>query len=267
MDIQRQIRYYDLGKDYWWLVGKYNVITKFLRDNYPIDEGSRRIRIIEVGCGLGNMLDRLSGFDGVYGSDYSVEALKFMKHRNNKLHTFCADLQFFPAIDNSFAIVLAIDVLEHLNDDTKAISEICRILQENGKLLLTVPAFNVLWGNHDVIFGHKRRYRVGEIKRMLHLNGFVIERISYFEPLFFIPLLIFRKIKKAIPCHNRDDFISIPKWLNKFLILLISSESVFLKKVRFPFGTTIICVARKCCKPVECDLIPCGVAQLEIMRL
>jgi len=248
MEHEHLERYYELGKSYWWLVGKYRVITDTVRRYAPPPVAGRASRILDLGCGPGNLLDDLLLHGDTFGSDFSQDALRFCAQRGFS-RLFRADFHSLPLREGKFDLVTCIDVLEHLSDDRKAIRELVRILRPGGVLIVSVPAFMFLWGDHDTIYGHYRRYTTGEIRERLEDAGLRIQKLSYFEPLFLLPLLLYRKIKKLVgnegSLKQRDDFRSLPAPINAMLRELVAAERFPLRHINFPFGVTILAVASK----------------------
>lgn len=245
MEQDQQRRYYELGRSYWWLAGKYRIVDDALARAIGKGNGRSR-RLLDLGCGPGNMLDYLARRGEVYGSDYSADALGFCRSRDYH-RLFRADFQRLPVADASFDIVTCIDVLEHLDDDVRAIAELRRILRPGGTLLVTVPAFMSLWGDHDDLYGHRRRYRAGELRGRLAAAGFEVRKVSYFEPLFFLPLWLYRKAKRLLPVGEglsaRDDFVALPGFVNALLTELVASERFALRHASFPVGVTLLALA------------------------
>lgn len=246
MEHEHQQRYYELGRTYWWLAGKYRIIVDVVRRRFR-PEG-REPRILDLGCGPGNLLDYLVPHGATYGSDFSGDALRFCAARGF-LRLFRADFVRLPVRSDSFDLVTCIDVLEHLEDDRGAVSELHRVLRPRGMLVVSVPAFNFLWGDHDTLYGHHRRYTTGELRERLEAAGFRMLKLSYFEPLFVAPLWLFRNLKKLFVREQglvqQDDFVKVFPPLNALLTELIAAERVPLRHVSFPFGVTILAVAVK----------------------
>ena len=122
-------------------------------------------------------------------------ALRFCRERGYR-RLVRADFHTLPLTSDSFDLITCLDVLEHLEDDRRAVGELARILRPRGLLVMTIPAFQSLWGDHDELYGHFRRYRAPEIAERLQRAGLEILQLTYFEPLYFLPLWLYRKWKR-----------------------------------------------------------------------
>ncbi len=246
MEHEHQQRYYELGRTYWWLAGKYRVLQDVLRRSLAPPSG--RLRVLDLGCGPGNLLDVLGEHGDVYGSDYSSDALRFCVGRGYR-RLFRADFHSLPVRADAFDLVTCCDVLEHLSDDRRAMAELMRILKPGGLLVATVPAFQFLWGDHDTLYGHQRRYRAPELRERLRGAGFDVHRVTYFEPAYLVPLWLFRNFKKLFArgagLAQRDDFVAFSRPLNALLSGLLAAERFPLRLMNFPFGVTLLALCRK----------------------
>jgi len=248
LDIEQQARYHEVGNSYWWLSGKYEIIMDCIRQFVP---SGNNLSVLDAGCGPGNMLDRLSSRGTVTGTDLALPALSFCMSRGYR-RVALSKLDLLALKSERFDLVTAIDVIEHMPDDAAGLREVHRVLRPGGTVVVTVPAFQILWGDHDDIYGHYRRYRVSQVAALMASCGFEVLKLSYFQPLYFVPLLLFRRWKKLRhagegdrPIEQRDDFVSIPPWLNSALTRLMVAEKYVLRRFSFPFGVTLVCVGRK----------------------
>lgn len=243
MNRKEQQKYHRIGAYYWWLVGKYRIV---------MDQISRHIsprgdlRILDIGCGPGNTLDRLRDFGQCVGVDYSPDAARFCQERGYS-EILVADAQTLPIADGTFDLVVSLDVMEHLENDAIAAKEVFRVLKPGGLLVMTVPSYMLLWGDHDEMYLHKRRYRLPQVRVLVEGAGFQMRKLSHIEPLFFLPLLIFRKWKLRFRQGPRrtDDFMQLPSWLNTLLAHVVALERYWLRWFGFPFGVTSICICEK----------------------
>lgn len=237
---KEQEHYGELGENYWWLGGKYDIIVDLMKRHRS---NLASTSILDVGCGPGNMFNLLKPFGVVSGMDFSEDALRLAKDKGYK------ELQYgkaeqIPYADESFDIVVALDIIEHVPDDREAIKEIFRVLKPGGKLFFSLPAYMFLWGDHDDMYGHYRRYTKTEIRRKMENGGFVTKQISYVEPVFLLPLLVFRRLKKKMKTQ-KDDFVHLPGFLNTFLRHFIGAEKYILRVMSIPFGVSIVGVVEK----------------------
>ncbi|HXK37074.1 MAG TPA: class I SAM-dependent methyltransferase [Candidatus Paceibacterota bacterium] len=235
-----QEQYASLGRNYWWLGSKYDVIIDLVRRNLH-RIGSSELSLLDVGCGPGNIVDLLLPFGRTYGIDPSPDAVRIAAGRGfTELRV--ADVEHIPYPDAMFDIVTAIDIVEHVEDDLGALREIRRVLKPGGILFFSVPAYQFLWGDNDDLFGHKRRYTRSEIRTKLKQSGFMCQQVSYLQPLFVLPLFLLRKIKKALG-KRTHDFVRPPHVVNSMLYQLLAAEKYVLRLGDIPFGATIVGVA------------------------
>lgn len=243
MDNERQQRYFDLGENYCWLRGKYDFVRTFL--SWYVTHPPDQARVLDLGCGPGNMNSTLSEFGTVYGTDFSLEALRFGRGRGLR-RLFIGDLSDFPIESGQFDLAVMIDVLEHIRDDRRALAELFRVMKPGGVAVLTVPAFQMLWGSHDRIYGHFRRYTRAGLVGLMEAAGFQVETSTYFETLFFLPMWVFRRLRGAFEAtKDRDDFIPLPTIVNAVVRRVISWEAYLVRYWHPPLGVTLIAVARK----------------------
>ena len=186
----------------------------------------------------------LSAFGDSTGVDISGEALSFCRERGlENLKQGAAEA--LPFDDGLFDLVTGLDVVEHLDDDLAGLKEMRRVLCPGGHALLFVPAFMFLWGVQDDISHHRRRYTMDQLKRVMHQAGFEVERSSYVNISFFTPILIGRVLMRALRIRPESENNITIGSLNGVLGKLLGAESLALRYVNFPFGVSIICVARR----------------------
>ena len=238
-------------ESHWWFVGRREIIRSFLkrivRDletaaGHPRKDAA--LNILDVGCGTGANLEMLSEFGKAEGVDVSAEALSFCQARglqNVKLGA----AEALPYEDNSFDLVTGLDVVEHLDDDLAGLKEMRRVLRGGGRTLLFVPAFMFLWGVQDDISNHRRRYTLKDLKRVVRGAGFEVERATYVNISFFAPILLGRLFMRATGLRPESENNITIGFLNGLMGKLLSAERGPLRYLNFPFGVSIICVARR----------------------
>src|SRR3989338_11472275 len=155
MEITEYKNIYELEDEHWWYAGMRHIFITTIRSYIKNNE---KIKILDVGCGTGYNIKIMRKFGEVYGIDYSKEAIKFCK-LNKVKNVKIASVEKIPFKDNTFDLVTSFEVLYHQNvkDYKKAIIEFHRILNKDGLLILRLPAFNILYGGHDIIVHGSRR--------------------------------------------------------------------------------------------------------------
>src|SRR6266581_4798775 len=227
---------YEVEGKHWWFVGRRRIIESFV-ERICGKIGKRHPRILDVGCGTGANLEMLSEFGVAEGVDVSPEALSFCKARgleNVKLGA----AEALPYDDNSFDLVTGLDVVEHLDDDLAGLKEMRRVLRRGGRAVLFVPAFMFLWGVQDDISNHRRRYTLPELKQKLRDAGLEVERASYANITFFVPILVGRLLMRLTGVRPASENNLTIGALNGLLGRVLGAESWWLRRMNFPFGVS-----------------------------
>lgn len=234
---------YEVEGTHWWYRGRRRIISSFVKEICSRIK-DRRPQILDVGCGTGANLVMLGEFGDAHGIDVSHDALSFCKERglNRVRHGAAEEL---PYEDGTFDLVTALDVVEHLDDDAAGLREMRRVLRPDGRILLFVPAFMFLWGLQDEVSNHRRRYTLPQLLRVVREAGFEVERATYANITFFLPILLVRKFMRATGIRtDTENSIGIPA-LNGVLGRVLGAESSLLRRMNLPFGVSALCVARK----------------------
>ena len=237
-----QKRYSDLGADYYWFAGHYDVAEHLLRRQLR-RRGRKARSLLDVGCGPGNLLARFREVEVKLGSDFSLDAIGHAR-RAVDAGFFTGDLCRLPLRDNSVDCVAALEVIEHIEDDARAMAEIHRVLVPGGVAVISVPAFMFLWGSHDEWNDHKRRYTLRELCRRLETTGLRVAMSGYFKSMFLLPLIFTRLFKNLVRAKT-DDFYAFPAWANWLLRKQISLEGKMLAGLNKVAGVSIIAVVEK----------------------
>jgi SAM-dependent methyltransferase len=201
---------------------------------------------LTAGCGTGINLKYLQILGDVYGLDNSKNALKFSRIRG--LHSLvCGSVDKLPFKNELFDLVLALDVIEHMDEDISAVRELNRVLKPGGRLIIAVPAFQFLWTSHDLAVHHKRRYTRSGLLNILRLNGFENEKATYWNFFLFLPVAIVRLLKRFHRSGNamQTDLAELPSLLNGLLLGIIRIENVILMRFDLPVGISVMCACRK----------------------
>lgn len=224
---------------YWWFVARRQLALELLT-NFADRQGP----ILDVGSGTGAMLSQLTDFGPAYGVDFSPEALRFAQDRGLP-RLVQGDAARLPFRDASFQTVVTLDTLEHVQDDRRAISEIARVLQPGGTVVLNVPAFRSLWGPHDEALMHFRRYRKAEVRDLLLGAGLDVRLLSY-SVFYLFPAVVAVRLRDRFrrgPAVVRLPGVS--ERANQRLINLMAAESRTILRRPLPWGSSIVAVAQK----------------------
>lgn len=245
MDSSEYDKMYQLEETNWWYSGRRRLILKVVAELYK-NYSDKSMNILDAGCGTGINLRYLLDYGDAYGLDISNEALKFSRIRGLS-SLICGSVDRLPLTNEFFDLVVALDVIEHIQEDLTAIRELNRVLRPGGSLIVTVPAFQFLWSNHDLAVHHKRRYTRSELRDILGLGGFIVERATYWNFLLFLPVAIMRLLKKATTSeqNKQTDLVELPAPMNGLLKALLRVENGILGWFDLPFGVSVMCVCRK----------------------
>src|SRR5690349_12922370 len=148
MEKDYENRYNQLSEVHCWFVARRKLILDLMKEYNVSTEQS----ILEIGCGWGELINELNakGFSHTSGFDISDEAVAHCQSRGLR-NIVKMDVTKMKYEDNSFDLIIASDVLEHVENEQQALKEIHRILKEDGLFIIMVPALNLLWGEHDIV--------------------------------------------------------------------------------------------------------------------
>lgn len=235
---------YQVEDHHWWYLGM-EVITRALLDRW-VPFG--KLKILDAGCGTGAAITTyLADYGFVTGVDLYSEALKYCRKRNapRLARASVLNLPFAPA---SFDLVTSFDVLYEraVSSEATALAEFFRILTPDGRLLMRLPAYDWLRGQHDVHIHTNRRYTKKLVKELLEQNGFVVEHLSYANTLLFPFALIKRLSERIFPPKDIQSDLALNAGIfNGLLKIILASESYFVANTGLPFGLSVIVVGRK----------------------
>ncbi|WP_405593608.1 class I SAM-dependent methyltransferase [Streptomyces sp. NBC_01092] len=242
---------------HWWFQGRRRIVAGLLRDHLDDRRPARPggLNILDVGSGTGEMVEMLREFGTVTALDSSPHAIDYLRQRlpegvSARHGSIPEDLPR----DETFDLVTAFDVVEHLEDDLGALRAFRQVLPTGGRMALTVPAHQMLWSHHDVYAGHFRRYSRARLSDLVHrAGGFQVERLAHFNSLLFLPALAARtagrwRRRVAPPVAEQvDPHLAVPAPLvNRFLLGVFSSEAHLLSHVDPPFGVSLVALCRAC---------------------
>lgn len=259
---------FDVEDDHWWFVGRRAIVFALIEQalstqttalvvpplggklessNLPLQDGTPKPtnqQILDIGCGTGATMDHLKRFGTVQGIDLFDLPLRFSKKRGHA-RVLCASATELPFAENSFDLITALDVIEHLDDDIGGLREIRRVLKPQAPAVIFVPAFMALWGPNDVQSGHKRRYRLPELQAAIAAAGLKLERISYANLAMFAPIWLGRRLLTLLGQEEQAENRINHPFINNIIAKVFASEAAWLRQHSLPFGVSLVCVVRK----------------------
>lgn len=245
MNIEYELKYHQIEENYWWFQARRDMVFRLIQElKLP-----RTAAILEIGCSGGPLLQRLEsvGYPNLTGIDVSEAGVAVARQRGIS-NVSCMDGAHLDFPDASFDLVVASDVLEHIKDEAQALREWTRVLRPGGQLLVFVPAFQFLWGKHDEVNQHWRRYSAAQLTDALRGAGLQVQRHSYWNVGLFFPTAAVRLLKRLLPAEKgpaKDDFFATPPLLNTLLRGYITTENRLLQALNAPVGVSVFALARK----------------------
>ncbi len=183
--------------------------------------------------------------------------------KRNIEYILCSTLENAAFNKNTLPAIGLFDVVEHIEKETDFLQTIYDLLHVEGLVFLTVPAYNALWSDEDIVAGHFRRYRIKELEKKLEQIGFKVEYSTYIFSILVIAVFLFRTLPYILGYVRKNvqrkeihqkDHQEKKGWLGKLLTLVWHYE---IRKIRsrnkIPFGGSCLVVARKVVKTLDQD--------------
>jgi SAM-dependent methyltransferase len=242
---------YEMEKDFFWFTSLRDN-EKYFINKYFKNKDKKNIRILDSGCGTGYFVAELKQMGYcAKGFDYSDTAIELSKKRGLKLDKDIFNMDIFDLKfeKETFDCIILNDVLFafDLDEANIIIKNLKLLLKPNGILIGQTAALKFLYSQNDIVAGTKHRYTTNEIKNILILNNFKIEKLSYRNFIFFIPFAIKRFLdKKEVKKEDaKSDLQSMSKPMNKILNIIFKIDNFFLRYVNYFIGGTVFWVGSK----------------------
>jgi len=248
MDQKFYQEYYKLEREGWWFKARLSILENYCQAIITNPD----MKILNVGAATGATSEMLSKYGKVTSLEYDEFCCKFLKEKTG-IEAINASLTELPFENNSYDMICAFDVIEHIENDNKAVEEIYRVLKQKGKYFITVPAFQSLWSNHDVVNHHFRRYKKKQLNKLIESTNLKIDHSTYFNFWLFIPISITRFILNNIPrkkdsnlSGSDNEILQSSNIINRILYRIFHSEKFLLRiNIKFPFGISILTIGYK----------------------
>jgi SAM-dependent methyltransferase len=233
-EIQRRIE-----RSHWWYRGRRTLLERLVP---RLVDGFARPRILDLGTGCGVNAELLSRFGETVLVDRSRDALELARRVGPRCR---GDALALPFREASFDLAVALDLLEHLDDDGRGFRELARVLRRSGKLLVMVPAFEILWGPQDDVSLHKRRYTRAQLVSRVRAAGLRVRRAWFFNFALCLPIFAARKLIRLLHLAVENENEVNTPLVNGLLLRIFGPESRLSLSVDFPFGVSLGLIAEK----------------------
>jgi len=246
MDADYTSDYEQFELRHWWFVARRQIIHDAI-NRYVLSRNPQP-RWLDIGCGTGVLLDSCPAITNKLGLELDGGSVERARGKGLKVE------QIQPKWDlskhGSFDLITLTDVIEHLEDDRKAIDLVQEALNPGGILLVTVPALMSLWSGHDVINHHFRRYTRATLLPLFAGEQWKVLKVSYFSSLLLPLIWLARKWKNLRSASSNGeqgghDFKFGNPMVDGTLLQIFRSERLWLRVSSFPLGSSILLVAQK----------------------
>jgi 2-polyprenyl-3-methyl-5-hydroxy-6-metoxy-1,4-benzoquinol methylase len=211
-----------------------------------------KTKFLEIGCGTGDFIQQIAKNENleITGSEIYLKGLVYAKKNLPGIDFIQFDVTQ-GKIGEQFDIITAFDVIEHIENDNAALSNISQMLKKDGVLVVSVPQHMFLWSKLDEIVKHKRRYSRSDLVAKLKANDFDIDYATSFLFILFPLMLLSRLFDKGsdqTPSGEQEleKRVKFSGFLNAiFDFLMRIDEGLIRLGFSLPFGGTLVVVARK----------------------
>ena len=244
MDVAQYAKMASEEDHHWWFAGRREILRSLLATH--LHPHSAR-RLLDVGCGTGGNFPLLAQFGAVEGADASPDAIRFAAER-------CPDLKIHRAMlpdvvpDGPWDAITAFDVIEHLDEPIACLRALAGQLAGDGQIVITVPAYQFLWSEHDVVHHHKRRYTRELLATQLAEAGLRQTYATHFNTLLLPAIAGVRLLQHVLPRRGGTDGGDLKETgglANRLLARLFASERFALRVARLPAGVSIFAIAQR----------------------
>lgn len=231
----------ELEARHWWFVSRRKVIAALI-DRMP--QAWPDFAILEAGCGTGGNLLTLAHYGKVDAFEYDATARQQAIEKTKMDVCFGALPDEVPFDGRRYDLIGLFDVLEHVEADVASLAALRELLSDRGVILVTVPAFQWLWSQHDERHHHMRRYTRASLAEAARKAGLKVRYSSYFNFFLFPAAIAMRTFKRLSGSSTPDDTMPRP-FVNRILTAVFSSERHLIGRIRLPVGLSLAAVLEK----------------------
>lgn len=238
MDPGYGARYAELYRTHWWWRAREALLERVL--DRRIGRGAAG-NVLDFGCGDGLFFPVLERYGSPYGIEPETSLLDPAGPWRSRIATGANALD--EPDQRRYGLIVALDVLEHIEHPEPIVRELARRLDPGGLLVVTVPAFQSLWTAHDVLNQHVRRYRRAELESLLRGAGLDVINSRYFFVWLAVVKWVVARVERRVPRNPAPP--AVPwKPVNAIAYAVSRLEQRALAHVSPPFGSSILLIAR-----------------------
>jgi SAM-dependent methyltransferase len=239
MEVEKYHEMAEIQEQHWWFRGRRAHFCSLLEGLQLTKDAT----ILELGCGTGANLSMLKQFGTVYAAEMDEFSRNYTREHSHIAVEYGRLPDAIPFPEMNFDLICMFDVLEHVEQDSEALKALLSRLNDNGRLLLSVPATKWLFGDHDKMFHHFRRYSRKELQEKIQRSGLRLSTISYFNTFLF-PLAVFARLIDFVTYKNNSTGMATPTaWMNNLFYRIFVSERPLIKRGLLPFGLSLVAIA------------------------
>ena len=243
MDPKLLTSFATVERTHWWFTARCEILRS-VTDRFVPAGGA----LLDVGCGTGFFIESVADRYEAWGVDPSPTAVEMCHQRGLERVVEGSAYDLSAVNGRRFDAVTFLDVLEHLDEDARALQEAMRVLRPGGVVIATVPAFMFLWSGHDVVNHHRRRYRMAQLGALFRAAGLTLERLTYFNFYLFGLATMDRLAHRVVPRRTSGELRVPPRLVNRLMgdtFLLERKRVADSSRTPYPFGLSILAVGRR----------------------
>jgi SAM-dependent methyltransferase len=235
---------YEIEEQHFWHKGRNSIIESVVKRHLQF---KKKLSYLEIGCGNGIVLKHLeSKFNWhLEGIDLSLFALNLARKRT-KARLMRADI-FKVSMSRKYDVIGLFDVIEHVDDDSLFLKQCSKLLDNNGKIIITVPACPSLWSVVDKASGHKRRYTLKSLEKIISGTGLKVNYITHYGitilPFFWMSRFL------SVSNYKKNDIeiltysLKVPSFVTNFVLgSAFQIEANVIKRRSIPIGTSLVAI-------------------------
>lgn len=229
--------YEKLYSNHWWWRAREAEVLRVIRKYFSCRSD---LSILDIGCGNGLFFDRLREFGVPEGVEPDPKLVTDEGRARGMITVAPFNESFLPA--KRYDLILMLDVIEHVDTPAAFVKHAASLLKDDGRMIITVPAFNLLWTAHDDFNLHRTRYTTGSLGGLLGGLSLRTLELRYLFRWLFVPKLLVRL--KELLSVSAPKPAAVPSSLLNLVALLVSRiDLTTLRGAPLPFGTSVLAVA------------------------